>query len=481
VQKGKNYGWNVMEGFHCYNPPSGCDQTGLTLPIWEYDHSAGRCAITGGFVYRGSDIPQLTGKYIYGDYCSQDTWSLDVSGATPVSSLLVNTTFNISAFGVDKFHELYICDLYNGKIHKFKVLGPGPTLLVSPANGATGIASSPRLTWRATAWASSYRLQVSTDSTFTTTVLDDSSIVDTTVLAGPLDTLTKFFWRVRAKNSGGTGAYSATRNFTTLDDLTPPATPSLVAPPDGATGQPLNLTFVWNRSTGATSYRIQIAPDAGFSVTVADDSTVTDSSWQPPPLSPNTPYYWRVRAKNAYGSSAYTSARSFTTAAYSASFQIQKGWNLLSLPLLVGDAKRSALFPTAISHAFRYVPGSSYVISDSLIPGLGYWVKFADSQHVVIAGTPIMAETVDIAIGWNMIGTITNTIATDSTIQLPPAITNGIFFGYANVYFQAAGLQPSRGYWIKASAPGKIVIFSNGALQLIAGDPPVLRRDGFMR
>jgi hypothetical protein len=226
---------------------------------------------------------------------------------------------------------------------------------------------------------------------------------------------------------------------------------------------------------------MQIALDAGFSSIVADDSTITDTSRQPALLGPATLYYWRVRAKNAYGSGNYAPARSFTTAEYSASYHIQRGWNMLSLPLLVEDGRCSTLFPTAISHAFRYVSGSSYVISDSLIPGTGYWVKFADSQHVVIAGKPIMSDTVDISIGWNMIGTITNTIATDSILQLPPAISNGIFFGYANAYFQAAGLQPSRGYWIKASAPGKVVIFSNGAVQLITGDAPLLRRDGFMK
>jgi len=166
---------------------------------------------------------------------------------------------------------------------------------------------------------------------------------------------------------------------------------------------------------------------------------------------------------------------------YSASYNIQKGWNMVSLPLLVPDGNRSTLFPTAISPAFKYVAGSSYVTSDSLIPGIGYWLKFADSQHVVISGTPILTDTVDVSIGWNMIGTITNTIATDSITQVPPGLSNGTFFGYGSAYFQASSLQPSRGYWIKATAPGQLIIFSSGAVQLLAGDEPVLSRDHFMK
>ena len=63
--KGVNYGWNIMEGAHCLNGGQ-CDQTGLTLPTFEYDHDQG-CSITGGYVYRGSAIPALQGLYFFGD------------------------------------------------------------------------------------------------------------------------------------------------------------------------------------------------------------------------------------------------------------------------------------------------------------------------------------------------------------------------------------------------------------------------------
>jgi glucose/arabinose dehydrogenase len=73
IKKGHNYGWNIMEGFDCYNS-STCDTTGLTLPIWVYDHNnEGGQSITGGYVYRGTRVPELYGKYIYADFVSGQT------------------------------------------------------------------------------------------------------------------------------------------------------------------------------------------------------------------------------------------------------------------------------------------------------------------------------------------------------------------------------------------------------------------------
>jgi glucose/arabinose dehydrogenase len=67
IEKGKNYGWRIMEGNHCFNPPENCDRTGLVLPIYEYDHSTG-ISITGGYMYRGKAFPSLHGKYFFADW-----------------------------------------------------------------------------------------------------------------------------------------------------------------------------------------------------------------------------------------------------------------------------------------------------------------------------------------------------------------------------------------------------------------------------
>lgn len=117
IEKGKNYGWNIMEGSQCYSPPAGCNQTGLELPIWEYNHTLGY-SVTGGFVYRGSDLDELYGAYIYGDYGSGLIWALLYDGSGEPNNLqILNTTLNIPSFGIDENNELYIC-AFDGKIYE---------------------------------------------------------------------------------------------------------------------------------------------------------------------------------------------------------------------------------------------------------------------------------------------------------------------------------------------------------------------------
>ncbi len=107
--KGVNYGWNIMEGAHCLNGGS-CDQTGLTPPTFEYDHSQG-CSITGGYVYRGSAIPALQGLYLFGDYCSGWVRSFRYQ-AGAAAELTDWPTLRpggaITSFGEDAAGELYV-------------------------------------------------------------------------------------------------------------------------------------------------------------------------------------------------------------------------------------------------------------------------------------------------------------------------------------------------------------------------------------
>lgn len=118
IEAGGNYGWNIMEGEHCYEPSSGCDMTGLQLPVWEYSHSAGN-SVTGGFVYRGTALQGLIGRYIYADFGSGRIWSLDASDPeNPDNQLLVDTDLNISSFGVDAENEIYFT-AFDGTVYHF--------------------------------------------------------------------------------------------------------------------------------------------------------------------------------------------------------------------------------------------------------------------------------------------------------------------------------------------------------------------------
>ena len=135
---GENYGWKIMEGTHCFDPPQGCNTSGLVLPILEYGHTLGRCSITGGYVYRGSAIPGLSGTYFFGDYCTGETFSLRYVGA--VTHLTDRTAelqpptgpniANISSYGVDSSGELYILDHGRGEV--LKIVGDLMTLSTTP-------------------------------------------------------------------------------------------------------------------------------------------------------------------------------------------------------------------------------------------------------------------------------------------------------------------------------------------------------------
>ncbi len=120
VEKGKNYGWNIMEGTLCYNPESDCNQTGLILPIWNYTHDFGN-AVIGGYIYHGSALPSLAGAYIYGDYGSGRIWALRYNGTAASNTLLVDSDQSISSFGVNQNQELYFAAA-DGKIYTLSAL-----------------------------------------------------------------------------------------------------------------------------------------------------------------------------------------------------------------------------------------------------------------------------------------------------------------------------------------------------------------------
>lgn len=126
IEKGNNYGWNIMEGLHCFEPPSNCVETGLILPIKQYGHDAGNCSITGGYIYRGKLQPELEAAYIYGDFCSGRIWMLRYENRDLLAdSLIIQAPFNISSFGVDQNNQLYILDHNGGQIYRFS--GSPPT------------------------------------------------------------------------------------------------------------------------------------------------------------------------------------------------------------------------------------------------------------------------------------------------------------------------------------------------------------------
>jgi glucose/arabinose dehydrogenase len=113
---GANYGWNILEGPDCFSPAEGCvPPAAAVAPVASYDHGLG-CSVTGGYVYRGPQNPDLQGLYFYADFCSGRLWGLRRVGATWENQLLAETGRQISSFGEDEAGRLYLADYGSGTI-----------------------------------------------------------------------------------------------------------------------------------------------------------------------------------------------------------------------------------------------------------------------------------------------------------------------------------------------------------------------------
>ncbi len=229
---------------------------------------------------------------------------------------------------------------------------PSAPMLLTPADGATDVATNPTFKWNQSAGASGYYFQLSTVPDFSTIVLD-SSPPDTSHIVSGLSNSTTYFWRVNATNAGGTSAFSAVFQFTTI--VASPAAPALVVPADAATDVATNPTFRWNQSSGASSYRFQLSTNSDFSTTVLDSSAHPDTSLAVFNLANNTTYFWRVNASNAGGTSAYSPAYTLTT--------------VLASPVLFFPGDNAVDIPVAVTLRWYSSDGAaSYNLQLSLDP-----------------------------------------------------------------------------------------------------------------
>ncbi|MBI4548545.1 MAG: T9SS type A sorting domain-containing protein [Ignavibacteriae bacterium] len=339
------------------------------------------------------------------------------------------------------------------------VLPITPTL-VSPPNGAINQPITPTLIWTSTG-ASSYHLQVSTSSSFTTTVYDNSTIADTSRQIGPLAGLTRYYWKVSAKVNEVNSPYSQSRYFFT--GIAPPSPPILASPANDTTNQPTTLTLHWNASALASTYHLQVSTDSTFAAPFLEDSSLTSTSRQVGGLASETKYFWRVQAKNSGGISDWSSVWNFTTGAREVTRQFTVGdrWNIISLPVQVDNNLKQNLFPTAASNAFAYEGTAGYMQKDTLLEGSGYWIKFGATQTISITGVPITSDSIAVGEGWNLIGSISEPIAAAQVFSIPSGLITSQFFGYQGVYVVSDTIQPGKGYWVKVSQTGKLILSSS--------------------
>ncbi len=144
-------------------------------------------------------------------------------------------------------------------------------------------------------------------------------------------------------------------------------------------------------------------------------------------------------------------------------YSFNRGWNMISLPLTsTSDRKKTTLFPTSASIAYKYAGG--YFAEDTLRNGPGYWLKFTAAQSIPLDGFTRLSDTVNVVTGWNMIGSVSYSVAIGNIVQIPSNISGGNYYGYSGGYNLTDSIRPAKGYWVKISTAGKLVLNSTGPL-----------------
>jgi hypothetical protein len=193
-----------------------------------------------------------------------------------------------------------------------------------------------------------------------------------------------------------------------------------------------------------------VAPDSGYEI----DSLFVDSL----ALGPAPTYQFANVTRN------HSITSMFRPTYFAEVVNVNEGWNLASLPLTVSDSRKTIVFPSATSSAFAFDQTAGYVMRDILRNGEGYWLAFSSAQNVSITGTARLQDSISVHTGWNLIGSISNPVVASSIQQIPPGIVGSSYFGYTAGYSVADTLQPGKGYWVKVSQAGELVIQSGQVL-----------------
>jgi hypothetical protein len=272
----------------------------------------------------------LTDTLVWNTVSSATSYRLQVATDAGFSTLIVNdstlTTTSRIITGLSPLTIYYWrvnAKNSNGTsgwstVWNFKTMGTATVpVLVYPTNNAVFQPTSLYCMWRKASDQTSllsiinYWFELKTD-TNQAPIVRDTILVDTLKLLTGLSNNTSYWWRVRAKNQLGYGNFSSYFKFTTI--LAAPSPPVLIYPTNNSTGIIPTTKLDWNVSATATSYRVQVSSDTGFSVLKLDSTITTDSIFVPAGrLLNNTKYYWHVRASNIGGNSSYSATFNFTT------------------------------------------------------------------------------------------------------------------------------------------------------------------------
>ncbi len=192
----------------------------------------------------------------------------------------------------------------------------------------------------------------------------------------------------------------------------------------------------------------------GFHRVAREGNLSHRTTWTTPNLSPGT-YYWRIQSiDNANAGSIFTPEQSFTIG----SGPGVSTWQMVSLPCVFSDTRKTVVFPTASSSAYTYDDGG-YEPMDVLQTGVGYWLRFPTSGFPTFSVGGILSSlTIPVAEGWNMIGSISTPIRVNTITSDPPGMVVSGFFGYSGGYSGADTILPGRAYWVKVGQTGTLTL-----------------------
>jgi hypothetical protein len=210
---------------------------------------------------------------------------------------------------------------------------PSAPGLSFPTDASVGVAVIPSFKWVASAGASSYSLQVSTNSSFSDLKFNQSGITNATIQVTSLFATLIYYWRVSATNSAGTSAWSSVWSFTTTGPS--PDVPLLNSPANKTTINSAPLSLSWIVSNGALHYTLQVSADSLFTSLAYNQDSIITLSKQVTGLSAST-YYWRVSATNNNGTSGWSKVWSITTAAPTSPSLSSPDNGALAQPLSLG-------------------------------------------------------------------------------------------------------------------------------------------------
>jgi uncharacterized protein (TIGR02145 family) len=306
-----------------------------------------------------------------------------------------------------------------------------PTLL-SPANGSTNISTPPTLSWNTSSGTTSFTLQLSKNSSFTSFEYNQSGLLSTSQQVTGLSNLTLYYWRVSATNNYGTSGWSNTRSFTTSGPH--PEIPVLSSPANNLTDVSIPSIVNWNASSGATSYTLQVSTSNSFTSFVYNQNGLTGTSQQVSGLSNLTLYYWRVSATNSFGTSSWSSIWSFTTIDTAPVIPTllspaNNATNIAISPTLSWSASSGALSNTlqvSTSNSFTSfiynqngLTGTSQLVSGLSSLTLYYWRVSATNKYGTSSYSTVWNFTTSVAITpCPGIPTVTYSGKTYNTVQI---------------------------------------------------------------